>query len=251
MSTPTTRAGTGPSVGRAPPGSGRPRTRRRGTSRPGGARESPPRAPRTCGRAPDRGRRAPRTPPRPAARRRRGASRRARGRRHATPLKQAERPLTTARSGAASRPPSRRRQTSEKKRVIIDALLELAELRLRALAAREGDRELRVAAAGGEREREAAAEARVHVRHRQAAVRLAEALDVRRPLDPDGLGDEAPVLDQLLVLDGRALDRLAPFRQEHRPRDRVQAPRRPCRRRRRSRTPRPGSAPGRTTARAV
>src|SRR5262249_45038166 len=44
-----------------------------------------------------------------------------------------------------------------------DPLLEPPEPRLRALAAREGERELRVAAACRERDRKAAAEARVHV----------------------------------------------------------------------------------------
>ena len=97
--------------------------------------------------------------------------------------------------------------------------------RLRPLAARESERELRVAAAGGEREREASAEAGVHVRDRQAAVGLAEALHVRRPLDPHGLRDVAAVLDQLPVLERGALDRLAALGQEHRARDRVQAAR--------------------------
>ncbi len=51
-------------------------------------------------------------------------------------------------------------------------------LRLGPLAVRQRDRELRVAAAGRAREREGAAEARVDVRDRERAVRLAEALDV-------------------------------------------------------------------------
>ena len=54
-------------------------------------------------------------------------------------------------------------------------------------------------------------------------VGLAEALDVRRPDDADGLGDLTRVLDQLPVLDRRALDRLAALRLDHRARDRVQA----------------------------
>src|SRR6187402_2354538 len=76
-----------------------------------------------------------------------------------------------------------------------DALLEVAEPRLGALALRKGESELGVAAARGEWEREPAAEAGVDVGHRQAAVRLAEALHVRRPLDPDGLRHAGAVLD--------------------------------------------------------
>ena len=60
-------------------------------------------------------------------------------------------------------------------------LAELAHRRLRPLAVRERERELRVAAAGGERQRERAAEARVDVGDEQRPVLLAEALDVRGP----------------------------------------------------------------------
>ena len=70
-----------------------------------------------------------------------------------------------------------------------DAGAILAERRLGPLAVRERERELRVAAAGGERQREGAAEARVDVGHGERAVGLAEALDARRPDDPDRLGD--------------------------------------------------------------
>src|SRR5262249_24703975 len=58
---------------------------------------------------------------------------------------------------------------------------------------------------------------------RQRAVGLAEALDVRRPDDPERLRDTAAVLDQLPVLDRGAADRLAALRLDHRPRDRVEA----------------------------
>src|SRR5207248_367830 len=64
-----------------------------------------------------------------------------------------------------------------------DALAELAERRLRPLAVRQRDRELREPRAGRRRQREAAAEARIDVGHLVAAVRLAEALHVRRPDD--------------------------------------------------------------------
>src|SRR4051812_22078729 len=57
-----------------------------------------------------------------------------------------------------------------------EALAEVAEPRLRALAARQRERELGVAAARGERQREAAAEARVDVGDGVGAVGLAEAL---------------------------------------------------------------------------
>src|SRR5207253_11319630 len=83
--------------------------------------------------------------------------------------------------------------------------------------------ELRVAAPRRARQREGPAEARVDVRDGEASVRLPEALDVRRPDDPDRLGHAAAVLDQLRVLDGHALDRLAALGLDHRARDRVQA----------------------------
>ena len=104
-----------------------------------------------------------------------------------------------------------------------DTLAEVAEPRLRPLAAGERERELRVAAAGCERERERAAEARVDVGHGQRAVRLAEALDVCRADDADRLGDPGAVLDQLAVRERPALDRLAALRLDHRARDRVEA----------------------------
>ena len=104
-----------------------------------------------------------------------------------------------------------------------DALAELAEARLGPLAAGERERELRVAAARRERQREGAAEAGVDVGDRQRAVGLAEALHVRRPDDPDRLGDVRPVLDQLTVGEGAPLDRLAALRLDHRARDRVEA----------------------------
>src|SRR4051812_44311257 len=62
-----------------------------------------------------------------------------------------------------------------------DALAEVAEARLRALASRQRERQLRVAAPRGGRQRESAAEARVDVRHLVRPVRLAEALDAGRP----------------------------------------------------------------------
>src|SRR4051794_31624748 len=93
-----------------------------------------------------------------------------------------------------------------------DAGAEVADARLRPLAVRERDRELRVTAAGGVRERERAAEARVHVRHAVRPVRLAEALDVGRTADADRLRGRAAELDQLAVGDRHALDRLAALR---------------------------------------
>ena len=104
-----------------------------------------------------------------------------------------------------------------------DALAEVAEPRLGTLAAGELERELGVAAPRGERQRERAAEARVDVGDRQAAVGLAEALDVGRADDADRLGDPRAVRDQLGVLERPALDRLAALRLDHRARDRVQA----------------------------
>src|SRR5688572_24600644 len=82
-----------------------------------------------------------------------------------------------------------------------DALLEVAQPRLRALAARECERELRVAAARSKRDRKASAETRVHVRDRKRAVGLAEALHVGRAFDSDDLRNPRAVLDQLAVLD--------------------------------------------------
>src|SRR5438128_2672673 len=58
-----------------------------------------------------------------------------------------------------------------------DALRELADPGLRALAGREGEDELGVAPSGRLRERERAAEARVHVGDAVLPVRAAEALD--------------------------------------------------------------------------
>ena len=80
-----------------------------------------------------------------------------------------------------------------------DALAEVAEARLGMLAAGERQRELGVAAPGRQRQRERTAEARVDVGDRQAAVGLAEALDVGRADDPDRLRDPRAVLDQLGV----------------------------------------------------
>src|SRR5215208_757811 len=71
-------------------------------------------------------------------------------------------------------------------------------------------------------ERERAAEAWVDVGDPLVAA-VAKALHVRRPADPDRLGDEAPELDQVAVADRHALDRLAALRLDHRARDRTEA----------------------------
>src|SRR5439155_23934293 len=90
------------------------------------------------------------------------------------------------------------------------------------LAARERQRQLRVAAPGGKWQREAAAEPRVDVGDELIAVRLTEALDVRRADELQLLGDLARERDQQLVADRHALDRLAALRLDHRARDRIQ-----------------------------
>src|SRR3954453_20890112 len=79
----------------------------------------------------------------------------------------------------------------------VEAGAEVAEPRLRALAGGNCEGQLRVPAPGGSRQREGAAEARVDVGDAVRPVRLAEALDVRRPDEPDGLRDVASDLDQL------------------------------------------------------
>ena len=58
-------------------------------------------------------------------------------------------------------------------------------------------RELRVARARREWQRKSASKPRIYICDRKRAVRLAKALDVRRPDDADGLGDLTRVLDQL------------------------------------------------------
>src|SRR5919197_2742021 len=90
-------------------------------------------------------------------------------------------------------------------------------------AAPERECELRVAAARGERQREAAAETRVDVRDQVRTVVLAETLNVRRPDEPQLLGNISCELDQLRVANRHALDRFAALRLDHRARDRVQA----------------------------
>ena len=69
------------------------------------------------------------------------------------------------------------------------------------LAARERERELRIAPSRRERQREAAAEARVDVGDVMRTVGLAEALDVRRPDELKLFRDVARQLDQQFVAD--------------------------------------------------
>ena len=68
-----------------------------------------------------------------------------------------------------------------------------------------------------------AAEPRVDVGEEEPAVRLPEALHVRRAEDRQRLRDAPPELDQLDVGDRHPLDRLAALRLDHRAGDRVQA----------------------------
>ena len=142
---------------------------------------------------------------------------------HAWPGSAATGSGSSSANGTSSPSASSTRQRSEKNRVITTPARNVAEPRLRPLAAGERERELRVAAPRRERQRERAAEARVDVGHGQRAVRLAEALDVGRADDADRLGDAGAVLDQLAVLERAALDRLAALRLDHRARDRVEA----------------------------
>ena len=127
-------------------------------------------------------------------------------------------PRRTARA-RRPRPPAQMREEARHR----DSCAEVAEPRLGSFAVRERDRELGVATARRARQRKSAAKPRIYVRDGQRAVRLAEALDVRRADNPDGLGDATAVRDQLVVLDRGPLDRLAALRLDHRPRDRVQA----------------------------
>src|SRR5207247_10466094 len=99
----------------------------------------------------------------------------------------------------------------------------VAEPGLRLLAARERQRELRIAATGGERQREAAAEASVDVRDQVAAICLPKALDVCGADEQQLLGHAARERHQRLVANRHPLDRLASFRLDHRARDRIQA----------------------------
>src|SRR6185295_8491009 len=96
-----------------------------------------------------------------------------------------------------------------------DPLAEVAEARLGPLAARERESELGVAAACRERERETAAEARIDVGDVVRAVCLTEALDVRGADELELLRDVARDVDQTLVANRHALDRLASFGLDH------------------------------------
>ncbi len=100
---------------------------------------------------------------------------------------------------------------------------EITQPRLRPLAVRELQRELRVAASRGKGQRKGAAEARVHVGDLVAPVGLAEALDRAGPDEAERLGHLGAELDQITILDRHPLDRLATLGLDHRARDRVQA----------------------------
>jgi hypothetical protein len=105
-------------------------------------------------------------------------------------------------------------------------VLELADVRLDRLAERHLHDQLGVGVAGQRgvhRPGERAAEARVHVGDAQADLLVAERLHRARPAHAERLDDAAAQLDQLVVLDDGALDRLAAAALDHRARDRVEA----------------------------
>src|SRR4051812_42129941 len=85
-----------------------------------------------------------------------------------------------------------------------DVRLEVADVRLDALARRDPHHELRVRAARARRVHrpgERAAEAGVDVGDAQADLRVAERLDRARPADAEGLADAPAEVDQLGVGD--------------------------------------------------